>query len=367
LALIACIIGAVGFINIQIISNADKLLYEENTLGIDHAGHAAINYEAIRFDVVKAVLVKDTETREQCIRNIEDRIEKVEQYLGLYGDGITNDTDRSLFELSMQYWNEYKPLIKEAMDYLRSGKDNQAEELILGNIAAVGNKLQDSFLDLFDYNSASGKDKAENNLSMAAISKIVMIAVMAFGLVIAVLLGLYISRSISKPIGRIVSSADRLALGELDIDIGIKSDDEIGKLAKAFENLIESTKKQALAAERIASGDMTVDVEIRSDKDLLGRKLYELTEKLSEVLSNIRNSAEQVASGSKLLSDSSSALSQGAAEQASSVEELNVSLEQIASQIKENARNSEHANELSEHAKLTAAHGITRCRKCWVR
>lgn len=363
LAVIACVVGVVGFVNIQLISKADKLLYEENTLGIEYAGYAAINYQTIRFDAVKAVLVDDKEEREQCIGKVENHIEEVEHYLELYEGGIISDIDRNLFYLTAQYWNEYKTLIKEAMDLLRSEKLDKAEELILGEIAAVGNELQESFFDLFEYNSTGGKNRAESNLSLASTSRIIMISVMAFSLVFAILLGLYISRLISRPIERIVSSADRLALGDLEIDIGIKTQDEIGKLAKAFENLIESTRKQAFAAEKIASGDMTADVEIRSDRDLLGQKLYEITEKLSEVLSSIRISAEQVATGSKQVSDSSTVLSQGAAEQASAVEELTVSLEQIAAQIKENAKNSEHANELSEHAKLTASKGNTQMRE----
>lgn len=154
-----------------------------------------------------------------------------------------------------------------------------------------------------------------------------------------------------------VEAANKLAVGDINVNVDADTKDEIGSLAESFGRMIANIRGQALAAERIAAGDLTFEVNVKSENDLLGKKLSEMVEKNNEVLINISNAAEQVASGSKQISDSSIALSQGATEQASSIEELTASLEEISSQTKLNAQNANQANELAEVAKSNAIQG----------
>ena len=119
---------------------------------------------------------------------------------------------------------------------------------------------------------------------------------------------------------KMVEAADKLALGDINVNVQSDFKDEIGKLADSFGKMIVNIREQARAAERIAAGDLTVQVDIRSENDLLGMKLSEMVEKNNEILTNIAVAADQVAAGAKQVSDSSMALSQGTTEQASSIE-----------------------------------------------
>lgn len=163
-----------------------------------------------------------------------------------------------------------------------------------------------------------------------------------------------IARSIGEPVRKIAETADKIAMGDLDVNVDIKSKNEIGQLAKSFTNLIASTREQAAVVERVADTDLTVEVPIRSEKDFMGKKLSKLVNELNEIMNRIALSAEQVASGSKQVSDSSIFLAQGATEQASSIEELTASLEELSSQTKQNADNANNANILAENAKTNA-------------
>jgi methyl-accepting chemotaxis protein len=154
-----------------------------------------------------------------------------------------------------------------------------------------------------------------------------------------------------------VEAAEKLSLGDVNVNVESDSRDETGRLAEAFSRMIVNIRDQALTAERIAAGDLSVDVNVRSENDLLGQKLYEMVENNNQVISNIAMSSDQVAISSKQMSDSSIALSQGATEQASSIEELTASLEEISSQTRLNAQNAGQANELAETAKINAAQG----------
>jgi len=356
-AAIAGVVGGVALVNINNMSEADKLLYEENVLGIDYAANAGLQYQRMRFNSAKVLLLENTEEQNEIIGKINEHISKTEEYLKLYEDGIVSDVDRKLFDEVKPKWEEYKSLINKEIDFVKSNQMEQAKEIILVEVADVGDSLRDSLEKLLVYNSDGAKTRMDSNDQMASTASTTMIAVIAIGIIAAVVLGLFISRIISKPIVKMVEAADKLALGDVDVNVNVDTKDEVGKLAESFNKMIENIREQALVVEKMASGDMTVQVKVKSEKDLLGKKLSEMIEINNEVLGNINYAAEQVASGAKQVSDSSMQLSQGATEQASSIEELTASLEEVATQTKINAENANQANELAGIAKDNAEQG----------
>jgi methyl-accepting chemotaxis protein len=187
-----------------------------------------------------------------------------------------------------------------------------------------------------------------------------LFAGIASGFIAAVIIGFVLARLISKitrPINNLVGVADRIALGDVNVNINVQSDDEIGKLMKSFGRMVDNIRDQALAVEKIATGDLTAEVNVRSEQDLLGKKLSEMIKMNNEILSNISTAAEQVAAGARQISDSSIALSQGATEQASAIEELTASIELVSAQTKHNAQNANNASRLAETAKENALKG----------
>ena len=356
-ALIAAVVGVVGLVNLMNIDEADTLLYEDNTLGINYAGNAAVYYQRIRFNAVTMIAIDDVSQLDTYINKIDNYTVKCDEFLSLYENAIISEVDRSLFNELLPVWDKYKSLIDNTIKYIQAGQNEQAKNLIFGEGDTLGNDLQESFDEIFEYNATSGKERAEHNTQLTATATLTMIIVIIAGIFIAVVLGFFISRIISKPVKEMVEAADKLAVGDVNVNIKSDTKDEIGHLAKSFGRMIENIRGQAFDAERIAAGDLTIQVDVKSENDLLGKKLFEMVEKNNEVLTNIAAAAEQVASGAKQVSDSSMALSQGATEQASSIEELTASLEEISSQTKLNAQNADRANELAENVKLNAEQG----------
>lgn len=356
-AIIAGVVGVVGIVNIKSISTADAQLYNESTLGLDYAGKVTVYYQRIRFNAVKMIAVSDISLRDTCISGLKDDSIQVVDYLNKYDARIVADADREIFKVIRPQWDAYIASIDEAVTLAQSDQILEAENLIFGDIAAAGTALQASFDEVLKYNTDAGKTISEQNTQLASTAMVTMIIVIIIGVIIAIFLGLFISRIIGKPIRKMVEATDKLAVGDVNVNVEADSKDEIGRLAESFGRMIENIRGQAQAAERIAAGDLTVQVTVKSEEDILGKKLSEMVENNNEVLTNIASASEQVAAGSKQVSDSSMALSQGATEQASSIEQLTASLEEISSQTKLNAQNANQANELAENAKSNAVQG----------
>lgn len=362
-ALIAAIVGVVGIVNINSINEMDTELYQNNTLGIEYAGKISVAYLRIRANALKMMVVDETAKRAELQDRVEGYIIEGNTNLDLYEEAIADDTDRVNFNNVKTLYNKYVSLIQEVMKHLNAGQYDDAKAIILGDADAVGDDMREMIDVMLEYNSDAGKARADANEALANTASITMIIVIAAGLVLAIIMGVFIANAISKPVRKMVDAAEVLAMGDINANVDIYTKDEIGNLAASFRKMIDTIRDQAKAAQSIAEGDLSIDVDIKSENDLLGKKLAEMVERNNEVLGNIAVAADQVASGAKQVSDSSMTLSQGATEQASSIEELTASLEEISAQTKLNAQNADEANKLAETARKDADQGATQMKE----
>ena len=112
-------------------------------------------------------------------------------------------------------------------------------------------------------------------------------------------------------------------------------------------------------AERIARGDLTTRIEAGS-RDEAGQLLAALSRMnagLTQVVTEVRASAESVASACSEVAAGMTDLSQRTEEQASSLEETAASMEELSSTVRQNAENAREADELASNASKRAEQG----------
>lgn len=158
---------------------------------------------------------------------------------------------------------------------------------------------------------------------------------------------------LTKPIIEIESAIEEMAKGNYDINISVKSNDEIGRMAKGLNSMIEITnaitKDTVRALEEMAGGnfDLESNVEYVGVFKRIGNAIINIMSSLSEAIATVKISTEQVSSGSEQVSAGAQALSQGATEQASSIEELSATISEISEKIMANAEDAKTANEIT--------------------
>lgn len=357
--IVAAIAGAVGFLGIRDmheINDADTLLYKQNAMGLEHSGEIASYYQMVRYNSLKITII-DKNKLEDAVTSLKGYCNKVDTALQDYIGTISSEEARAKLEEIKLGWETYQGFVEECIELTEAGKVDEARDIIVIDATSTGDALRENILQLIKMDSVEAKERSESNDMLADRSSRIMIIVICLGVLASITLGLWIASVISKPINKLVTVANLLAIGDVNTNATISTKDEIGSLAASFNKMIENIRSQAMVTELIADGDLTVDVTVRSESDLMGKKLLQMVQKNNEVLSNISSAAEQVAVGAKQISDTSITLSHGATEQASSVEELTASLEEISSQTEVNAKNANTANELAEDAKQNALQG----------
>lgn len=356
-ALIAGGVGAVGIININKINNLDNDLYESDTVTMPDLTNIVNDYQKEREILSDLLIIKDSGKRQDNINKFKDLDREIDSSIEKFEKNSTEpEVLKNLSELK-NLVDAFRQLRDKDVTFITTNQEQQAIDSMYTEGVVIADNMQTTIDKLINLKIEAAKEDSDNIANSARTSSIIMIIVIAGGVIIAIGLGVFISNIISRPIKKMVEAADKLAVGDINVNVEANTKDEIGSLAESFVRMIENIREQARSAEKIAAGDLTFKINVKSENDLLGKKLSEMIENNNEVLSNISNAAEQVASGSKQISDSSIALSQGATEQASAIEELTASLEEISSQTQLNAQNADKANELAEAAKANAIQG----------
>ena len=113
-----------------------------------------------------------------------------------------------------------------------------------------------------------------------------MIIIFLIALAIIIALIVIVARRTVKPIKILVTAADKLALGDVDVEIESHSasNDEIGELTEAFGKMTENIRAQSIAAQKIAEGNLDHHITIRSEKDVLGISMVSVIDTLKRLV-----------------------------------------------------------------------------------
>jgi methyl-accepting chemotaxis protein len=214
-------------------------------------------------------------------------------------------------------YSGYEQHIQGMLSSINQGKIHEAEKQaeVLEKEKNMLDQEIEQFMNKIETFTENSTLKAEHDeKSGVAVMSVIGISSLLSGL----LLGFFITRSITQSAAKIVKAVSSIAAGDLNTEIDIEQKDEIGALAKAMKEMILRLRK---------------------------------------VLADIKIAADNVAAGSQQMSSSSEELSQGVTEQAASVQEASSSMEQMAANIKQNSDNATQTEKISIKASDDAKEG----------
>lgn len=187
-------------------------------------------------------------------------------------------------------------------------------------------------------------------------NSIILITMSIIFLIIIVFIVVLLLKKLLNPINYIVKAASDIAEGNLDIDIHVDSNDEIGLLSNKFSETAKSLSVMideiTGVLERIGNNDLDIEkgIEYKGNFVRIEKAFDKIISNLNETVSKINRSANQVSSSSNQVSITAQDLAQGATDQASSVQELVATITEISDQVKNNAENALNANSKAMNA-----------------
>jgi methyl-accepting chemotaxis protein len=182
--------------------------------------------------------------------------------------------------------------------------------------------------------------KSANNAN--TVSAIVTIGGTLFAVVAGILIALWTAKSITEPLNHLMTVTREIGdSGDLDQNIDIHRNDEIGALATTFNNMVAYLKEMASVSMSVAAGDLTVEVVPRSRRDTLGNAFLRMSHGLQQLVRTTRDSAGQVSAGSNQVAGAADESAKVSVQASSAIEEVTSTMHEMSINVQNVVKNTQ--------------------------
>ncbi|MEG3041274.1 MAG: methyl-accepting chemotaxis protein [Clostridium sp.] len=331
------VVGFIGMRNAKKLYNVSEELYMDNVIGISTLGTIDANLLKSYSDTQLMAYIEDKLQVENLMKNIEDLTSENNRLIEIYKTTIEREEDRQLFD-------EFQSELKE----YRNARDGYSEVVLSGDKGDISIKLNEikkekehmdvglnKLIELSD-NLAKEAIKSAKSTFSASKAMIFFSSIIIFSL--AIIIGIIVSRGITKRLNKILCLAQELEHGNLIEVIQVDSKDEIGLLAGAL-NAAVVNMKNLITNITISAEDMSASSE----------ELSATMEEMSAKFETINASTQEINAGIQESTATSEEIS-------ASVEEVNSSINILTEKATEGSASAvnirERAIEVKEKSEL---------------
>ncbi|MEK6749266.1 MAG: methyl-accepting chemotaxis protein [Pseudomonadota bacterium] len=236
---------------------------------------------------------KELNTIQESRQVIKERLERLDAH-------IENDEGKKRMKAIAEVRSVYVADQDQFLKLVADGKQSDAKTFLLTEVRARQLAYFKAVNELLQYQGKLMEEEGESALDTYSAGRNVILMLAAIAAVLALGIAFWVTRSITRPIGQAVDVANTLAAGDLAAKIEVTGKDETGMLLMALRDMVA---------------------------------------KLSQIIGEVRSSAENLSSASGQVASTAQTLSQSSSEQAASVEEASASVEQMSASIAQNAEN----------------------------
>jgi methyl-accepting chemotaxis protein len=349
-------IGKKLYVNFGIILTMVVVLFLVNWSAVrrEHAAkELADTTNAVRFQMMQNrlylsnyLLSGDTREVDRMNEGLRTLNEKLEDGKNKANSEQAKTSLAKVQQLEQSWGKEFaQPLIEKRKD-VDSGNATVAELQIyyLQKDASSWVKNSTDSLDIADGESRKSDESAATwTIAISLIST--LIAVIA-GAIIAY----RTAKSITEPLTTLMNVARAIGnTGDLEHNIDLGRDDEIGELARTFHKMVTYLKEMAGVSEAIAGGDLTLEVKPRSSHDTLGNAFAKMVEGLAGLVRSVRDASSQVASASNQVAGASDDSAKIGLQASSAIDEVTSTMHEMSVNVQNMVKSTQvQASSVSE-------------------
>jgi len=317
-AMIAGIIGWVGVRNMRDIAAKDTMMYKDMLVPIAELSRVSTAFQRVRVNLAKVLLAKNNEHKEKYQLLIRDLGSEITTRTDKLKKAATIPEEKAFLREFDESRKVFRPIIARIIELSQAGKHDEALALYEGEATDAAGAELAVIEKLEDFLTKKAQQAAENNSAAAQGAVRFTMIFSLFGILLAVALGVVISRMISVPLTRGVEFAHAVAGGDLTGRLAMCRKDEIGCLSDALDDMVE---------------------------------------KLRDIMGNITNASDTVSSAAVQLSASSGQMATGIEEVAAQAGTVATAGEEMAATSMEIAQNCSMVAESSQLANDSATTG----------
>lgn len=306
------------------------------------------------FSIIRDIIICTTE-EDFIIENtrLNKRLEIINGILPSIEEKCTTNEEINKIDEIKKYLNKYKSVIDEIVKLAKEGKNEEALNTfqIKGNVASLNIRL--SIEELMELKINGAQELAEKLNTLKILSLMSIIVFLGVSVLLTLSISSHLSNKISNSLKKVVDISKKISEGNLEVNVEVTSNDEIGEMELAFCMMIDTLKGYikdlSMVLESMENGDFTksTTAEYKGNFIEMKNSIDNILLSLNSVFREIKSATQVVNIGAEQLSQTSQSLSEGAVNQADSVVMISNNVKSINDQVNLNANNANVANKIS--------------------
>lgn len=262
-------IALYSFSAISNISAADRQMYDQNLIGERVMGQITVSFYNIRMNGLKAQYSDATAAThnpaglaDAFLKAVKDGDAALQQNFADYQKAVADQEDQANFDALKGYLKDYEDNLTKSAEMFRTSSFTTDQFNANG---ASGQKVTDQINKMEKYHQDKGLQVVSSNATLAINHGIILFIIAGVIGAIAVVLAVIVTRSIARPIKKLVHAADRMAVGDMDFERTIYTKDEVGELSEKFIGVRDSVRKLIADADMLAGEAVAGNLSARAD------------------------------------------------------------------------------------------------------
>ena len=329
--LLMVVVAVLGGINLNTINGNVDSLYSQQLGPIENLETINSDIFRIRGDLYKYILV--TDERKATQDDIDAALTEIDAAHTTYLKKPMGSDESTAVQQFDTAWTEYKSAFAELLAF--ADKDDNASAIATISQGGRGynarTALNNAITALVDLNQQQADDEYKSAGTDFHTALIELIAIAAAGVVIALIIILLISNSITKPLKIVVGALDYLKAGSIKSNIDDKAraefiarKDEFGGLAIAVGATRAYLVEMSDVADAIARNDLSVTPQPKSPDDKLGNAFLKM-------VTDLRATISDIASATVRVNDASDELASASTQAGQATSQISTTIQQVAS------------------------------------
>lgn len=287
-ALIAGAVGGYGMINISALDKNDKHLYESITAPLGEMIFVADAFQRARGNVRDILLSRTPEEFADYEKRIGDRLDEVDQHIKVFQETLITEEGKQQTSEIIQDVAQYREVAKQIVQYAKEGRFEEGRTLAAGKGNDLRTNIEKNYRALTETKVALGKDTADGNTAQANQTMMTMGILVAVAMILAIGLGLFLSRIISKPLIKGVEMMQEMSKGHLTMRMNMVTKDEVGVMGQAMDSFADDLQTNVIGVlNKIAVGDVSANVIAKDERDEISPAMAKTIEIIRALIADV--------------------------------------------------------------------------------
>jgi signal transduction histidine kinase len=232
----------------------------------------------LRIAQLQHAFASDEPTKARLQLLMFDLIEKIEKNQDIYEPLIGTKQEEVLYDRFEDRWGEYLELGYTFVTLSQANEYEQAVELLNGDAQTVFDEVGATLEELVRVNETASIEAAARAEKTYMRAKRMSLITLVVVILVAVVFATVLVRLITRPVKQLAAAAQRITEGDIDVELAVNANDEIGNLSRSFNAMTASLRD---ARDRIDAQQYSLEmanVELESKNSDLEDALKQLRE-----------------------------------------------------------------------------------------